>query len=87
MKKQDWLRGTGRTTAGVLEAIATALRQPGCWIAFEDHADNTQRAHRHIWFPLLRSHVRILGFKMDTGIVNKKACVRSLAIPGADNRP
>jgi len=32
------LRGTGRTSGGILQAIADALFAPGRWVEFKDHA-------------------------------------------------
>jgi len=34
-------RGTGRTTALLLHAIAEALEHPNTWIPFQDHANHT----------------------------------------------
>jgi len=35
---RDPLRGTGRTTAGILRTIAHALENPGKWVPFTDHS-------------------------------------------------
>lgn len=34
----DPMRGTGRTTAGMLRAIAAALESPETWVTFKDHS-------------------------------------------------
>ena len=34
----DKMRGSGRTTSGMLKAIAHALDNPGQWVPFTDHS-------------------------------------------------
>lgn len=43
----DPMRGTGRTTAGMLRAIASALENPDQWVPFTDHASNTAAFRGH----------------------------------------
>ena len=38
MKNDDPMRGTGRTTAGLLRVIAQAIESPGRTFVFADHA-------------------------------------------------
>lgn len=37
----DKLRGTGRTTAGILRTLAHALENPDRWVPFTDHSGKT----------------------------------------------
>lgn len=37
-RRDERLRGSGRTTAGILQAIADAIFAPGRWVEFQDHA-------------------------------------------------
>jgi hypothetical protein len=57
---RDPLRGTGRTTARILHAIAYALENPNKWVPFTDHAGDYCLLHPD-FEDSVRAVVRRLG--------------------------
>ena len=68
MMHDDSLRGTGRTTALMLHAIADALQRPDEHVLFRDHA-TMDYARASLLLVALRNMIRGLHLTMDTAIV------------------
>lgn len=60
---KDPLRGTGRTTAMILHAIAYALENPNKRVPFTDHSTDTP-VRRKLLMHQIRGVIKSLGLKM-----------------------
>lgn len=68
----DPLRGTGRTTACILEAFANALRHPDEWVLFSDHEPMTEDRAASL-APYMARQARECGLKLD--VIQDGACI------------
>lgn len=59
----DPFRGTGRTTAAMLQAIAAALLNPDRWVVFNDH--DRVSGHKVDFEESLREMVKRLGLTIE----------------------
>lgn len=58
------LRGSGRTTASMLRAIAHAIENPQQWVPWRDHA-GTLTAHREMRGGQMKAIIKRLGLNME----------------------
>lgn len=71
---EDQLRGTGRSIAGILRAIATALENPDQDIPFVDHAGMNAN-NLAGWVSVVRITASQVGVRMDVSASEARHCV------------
>jgi NTP pyrophosphatase (non-canonical NTP hydrolase) len=72
----DPMRGTGRTTALMLHAIASALQQPDEWVQFHDHA-KSDIGHQLRHLDAIGHVAAALHLTLDVEIVGSEIRLRS----------
>jgi len=60
----DLNRGTGRTTARMLHAIASAMENPDSWVAFQDHFE-TPACRQQLFVECIQQTCRQLCLTID----------------------
>jgi len=60
------IRGIGRSTAQALEALAEAIKFPGEWVEYRDHAIGYAPGAGKYWADQLRNMVNALGLQKIT---------------------
>ena len=75
-RQDDPLRGTGRTTARMLRAIAEALEHPNQWVPFRDHRKHAGRDW--LWqSEAIQAMCRALHLSIETGLRRGIVHIRS----------
>lgn len=61
----DPMRGTGRTIALVLQAIATALLVPDTWVPFRDHSGRTSERDPDMWCDIVGHYAHRIDVQLE----------------------
>lgn len=83
LTQEDWdeRRGSGRTTAILLQTLANCVREPGVWFLLLDHADAPQtESHRKQMIEPAMAMVNKLGLKFFETRTTAGAAIRCNSI-------